>query len=352
MKLALNLARACKGLTGENPPVGCVIVKNNEIISIGQTSRNGRPHAEQNAIKNSLDDLRGSKMYVTLEPCNHYGKTPPCTSKIIKSGISEVFYSMNDIDKKVKGKSFKLLMNKNIKVKRGLLIKEAIDLYDSYKINRIHKLPYVTGKIAISKNKIMYSENIKRITNSISDKLSHYLRFKNDGIMVSSKTLNIDNSKLNCRLKGYEKFSPKRIIIDKNLKIKLNSYVFKTAKKNNTLIFHNSKDRIKIKILRKKGINLFKSKLYKREYLDLKMILKKLYSLGINNLLVEGGNELTKNFFQRKLFNRFFLFENSINLPKRGEYLNFTSQKLLNEIFNTKTKTSWLAKDKITIYKR
>ena len=112
MKLALNLASARKGLTGENPSVGCLIVKNDEIISIGQTGFEGRPHAELNAINNCLEKIKGSKMYVTLEPCNHYGKTPPCTKSIIKSGISEVIYGMDDIDKKVKGKSFKILSKK------------------------------------------------------------------------------------------------------------------------------------------------------------------------------------------------------------------------------------------------
>ena len=115
MKLALNLASARKGLTGENPSVGCLIVKNDKIISIGQTGFGGRPHAEHNAIKNSLEKLKGSKMYVTLEPCNHYGKTPPCTNSIIKSGIKEIIYGMDDIDKKVKGKSFKILSKKKNK---------------------------------------------------------------------------------------------------------------------------------------------------------------------------------------------------------------------------------------------
>ena len=163
MRLALNLARARKGLTGDNPSVGCVITKNDEIISIGQTGYNGRPHAEYNAIKDSFENLSGSKMYVTLEPCNHYGKTPPCTNIIIRSRVSELIYSMDDIDKKVKGKSFSILSNKMIRVKRGLLKEEAKNLYDSYIKNRSKKLPFVTAKLAVSKNKLIYSKEQKEL---------------------------------------------------------------------------------------------------------------------------------------------------------------------------------------------
>ena len=161
MKLAINLASARKGLTGENPSVGCVIVKNDKIISIGQTGYNGRPHAETNAINNSFQNLSGSKMYLTLEPCNHYGKTPPCTKTIIKSGIKEVIYSLNDIDDRVKGKSFKILTKKKLKLKEASLKNEAKDLYNSYIINRKYNLPFVTAKIAVSKNNIIYSKKLK-----------------------------------------------------------------------------------------------------------------------------------------------------------------------------------------------
>jgi len=352
MRIAINLARARKGLTGNNPSVGCVIVKNNELISVGQTGFNGRPHAETNAINNSLQNLSGSKMYITLEPCNHYGKTPPCTKSIIKSDIEKVYYSMNDIDNKVKGKSFKILTKKNIKVKKGLLKNEAIDLYDSYIINRKSKLPYVTAKIAISKNKLIYSEGIKKITDEISDKLTHYLRFKNDAIMISGKTLNIDNPRLNCRLEGRDKFSPIRIILDRNLEIKTNSYIFKSAKENNTIIFHNSSNRLKIRFLKKK-ITLIKSKLNNSKHFDLKIILKKLYALGIRNLLVEGGDKITKNFVEKRLINRFYLFKSPKNLPKRKKYQIFTSLHILDKVYGTKSKvSSKLAKDRITIYKR
>ena len=353
MHLALNLASARKGLTGENPSVGCVVVKNDKIISIGQTSFNGRPHAETNAINNSFESLVGSKIYVTLEPCNHYGKTPPCTNNIIKSGIKEVFYSMNDIDKKVKGKSFKILSKKNIKVRKGLLENQAKDLYESYIINRKHKIPFVTAKIALSKNNLIYSENVRRITSQVSDKISHYLRFKNDGLMISCRTLNIDNPKLNCRLNGYEKFSPKRIILDKDLNIGKSTYIFKSAKKDNTIIFHSSSNYSKIKILKKKGITLIKMKLNSKKRFNLRIILKKLFSLGIRNLLVEGGDKITKNMLKNRLVNQFYVFKSLKNLPRTQKHVMFTSNNILNKNYIIKSIIgSKLAKDKITIYKR
>ena len=353
MKLALNLARARKGLTGDNPSVGCVITKKDKIISIGQTGYNGRPHAEYNAIKNSFEKLNGSKMYVTLEPCNHYGKTPPCTNKIIKSRISELIYSIDDIDKKVKGKSFNILSNKKIKVKKGLLKNEAKKLYDSYIKNRRKKLPYVTAKIAVSKNKLIYSRGANRITDKNSDKITHYLRYKNDFIMISSKTHNIDNPKLNCRLDGYEKFSPKRIILDKNLEIKLDSFISRSVDKKNTIIFYNSSNYQKIKILKRKGFILVKSKLNNNKLFDLKIILKKLFSLGVRNLLIEGGDKVTKNLIKNKLIDTFYLFQSRKILPKSKINQSFSSFKILNKNYKKKFKlASKVSKDNITIYKR
>jgi len=353
MSLALNLASARQGLTGDNPSVGCLIVKDDKIISIGQTGHNGRPHAENNAINNSFEKLDGCKMYVTLEPCNHYGKTPPCTNSIIKSGISELVYSMEDIDKRVRGKSFKILSSKKIKVKRGLLKNKAKYIYDSYIKNRISRLPYVTAKIAVSKNKLIYSQGSKRITNKSSDKITHYLRYKNDSIMISSKTLNIDNPRLNCRLKNFDKFSPKRIILDKSLKINLESYIFKSAKKGNTILFYNKSNNKKIKILKKKGVTLIKSKLNSEGLLDLKIVLKKLFILGTRNLLVEGGDKITKNLIKNKMIDKFYLFQSPKVLQKSKINQSFTSLGILKKKYRKKFKiSSKLAKDNISIYKK
>jgi len=353
MSLALSLARARHGLTGENPSVGCVIVKNDEIISIGQTGYNGRPHAEFNAIKNSNEILEGSTMYITLEPCNHYGQTPPCTKEIIKNKISKVIYSLEDVDKKVKGKSFKILKSKKLTVKRGLLKKEINNFYKPYFFNRKNRMPYVTGKIAISKNNLIYSKGTKRITDDYSDKLTHYLRYKNDSLMISYKTLNKDNPKLNCRLEGFHKFSPKRIILDNNLETNINSHIFRTANKNNTIILYNNVNKKKITLFKKKSIQLIKSNLIKKRYFDLKLVLKKLYKIGIRNILVEGGDDLSSSFLKNKLFNEFYLFKSPKSLSKLVAYKDFNCFKYLSKNYKNKKKiNTLLGKDSITLYKR
>ena len=352
MKIALGLAKSKHGLTGSNPSVGCVIVKNDKIISVGITSYEGRPHAEHNAIKNCTEDLKGSQMYVTLEPCCHKGLTPPCTKSIINSKISKVLYSVSDIDSRVRNKSFKILKSNKIEVKKGLLKNEIEKFYYPYFFNRKNKLPFVTGKIAISRNNLIYSKITKKITNIHSDKFSHLLRYKNDALMITYKTLNKDNPKLNCRLEGLNKYSPKRIILDNNLNSKLNSYVVKTANKKNTLIFYNSANKSKISTFKKQGIQLIKSKINKKKRLDIKIVLKKLYNLGSRNLLIEGGDELTNSLIKHKIFNKFYLFKSSKNLSKSSEYLKFNSLNVLNQKYKKKVNLNLnLRKDKIILYK-
>ncbi len=352
MELALDLARAREGLTGTNPSVGCVIVKNDKIVSIGQTSYNGRPHAESNAIRNTVDNLKGSTMYVTLEPCSHHGVTPPCTSTIIKSKINKVFYSVVDVDKRVKGKTFKILKSKNIDVYKGLLKNKVNEFYTSYFFNRRKKLPFVNGKIAVAKNNLIYSKNKKKITNYQSDKFTHLLRYKNDSILISYKTLNKDNPKLTCRLEKLEKFSPKRIILDNKLETNTKSYIFKTANKHNTIIFYNEADKSKILKFKKKKILLIKSRINNQKKFDISVILKKLYNLGCRNILVEGGNDLTKDFLKRKTFNNFYLFKSSKILSKFYEYKEFNGFDILNNNYRNKTKIkSNFGKDTITLYK-
>ena len=352
MDLALDLARSNEGLTGTNPSVGCIIVKHDKIISIGQTSYNGRPHAEVNAIKNSIENLNDATMYVTLEPCSHHGVTPPCTSSIIKSKLKEVIYSIIDIDQRVKGKTYKILKSKKIKVRTGLLKKKVKQFYTPYFFNRQKKLPYVSGKIAISKNNLIFSKKNRKITNIKSDKFTHFLRYKNDSILISYRTLNKDNPKLNCRLKGLEKFSPKRIILDNKLKTNTNSYLFKTANKENTIFFYNEAIKSKILEFKKNKITVLKSNIDNNKKFNPSIIFKKLYTLGCRNVLVEGGDELTKNFVSNKIFNQFFLFKGSKDLSKSFEFKEFSGLKILKKNYKKRLKiNSNFGKDTITLYK-
>ena len=351
MDIALDLAKSREGLTGTNPSVGCVIVKNDNIISIGQTSFKGRPHAEFNAIKNCKENLNGAKMYVTLEPCSHHGVTPPCTNEIIKSKISEVIYAVEDTDKRVRKKSYRILKSKDINVSIGLLKDQVKNFYIPYFFNRKNKMSFMTGKIAISINKLIYSKFKTKITNKYSDKFSHLLRYKNDSIMVTSKTVNIDNPKLNCRIKGFEKFSPVRIILDNKLNLKTNTYIFKTANMNNTIIFYNEATKSNI-LLFKKKIKLVKVKLNKNKHLNIIQIMKKLYSLGYRNTLVEGGDLLSTNFLKNRIFNQFYLFKSQKKLPTNSDFVKFNGLKYLNKKYNIKINhNSSYGKDKITLYK-
>jgi diaminohydroxyphosphoribosylaminopyrimidine deaminase / 5-amino-6-(5-phosphoribosylamino)uracil reductase len=351
MELALDLANARMGLTGTNPSVGCVIVKNDQIISIGQTSFNGSHHAELNAIKNSIENLKGSKMYVTLEPCSHFGKTPPCTTAIINSKISEVVYSIRDIDKRVHGKTKNILSLKKIKVKNGLLDNKIKKFYSSYFYNRKNKLPYITGKIAVSKNNLIYSKLNKKITNALSDKLTHFLRYKNDSIMISYKTLNKDNPRLDCRLKKLKKFSPKRIILDNKLNLNTKSYLFKTADQENTIVFYNEAEKSRISIFKKNKINLIKSNINQDKKFDITMIMKKLYKIGCRNILIEGGNDLTNHLIKKKLFNQFYLFKCTKKLSKLTEYKKFNGLKILEQKYKKKIKLrSNFGKDTVILH--
>ncbi len=352
MKIALDLAKSRHGLTGSNPSVGCVVVKNDKIISVGTTSYNGRPHAEYNAIKNCIEDLKGSKIYITLEPCCHHGLTPPCTNLIIKSRIVEVIYSVADIDSRVRNKSFKILKSNKIRVKKGLLKKKVEDFYYPYFLNRKKKIPYVTGKIAVSNNNLIYSKDNNKITNSHSDKFTHLLRYQNDSLMITYKTLNKDNPKLNCRLKGFEKYSPKRIVLDNKLNTEINSYLIRTANKKNTLIFYNKADKKKVLSFKKKGVQLIKSKINKNNEFNIKDILKKLYNMGCRNLLIEGGDRLTNSLLKNKIFNKFYLLKSPKSLSKSSEYLKFNSKDVLNRKYKKKIDLNLnLRKDKITLYR-
>ena len=349
MHFAINLADINKGLTGTNPSVGCVIVKNKKIVSYGITNINGIPHAETIALKKSKKDNPGSTIYVTLEPCSHYGKTPPCINAITISKIKKVYFSINDLDKRVFNKSKKKLSEKKIVVKKGLLSFETKKLYKNYNFIKKNNFPYVVGKIACSSNFYILKNN-EFITNEHSRNVSHLLRYKNQGILTSYKTVNSDNPILNCRLNGLENFSPVRLIIDKDLKIYTKSKIVKTSNKYKTFVFHNSNNQKKIMKLKSYGLNLIKQETLKDGYFDLNKLFKNIYDLGIHNVLVECGKNLTYKILKSRLFNEFYLFKSNNKIANKRKISLLDINRNLKFFKNKIQVNTFLDKDTLTQY--
>ena len=327
--IAFNLAEKNLGKTKDNPSVGCVIVKNSSVISSGCTSLNGRPHAEFNALNKNIN-FKGSHMYVTLEPCTHYGVTPPCTNLIKKKKISKVFYSVNDPDKRTNKKAAKIL-NNVAQIKQ--ISKRFKYFYESYFLNKNKNYPLIDAKLAISKDYFTVNKRDKWITNARSRKVSHLIRSKYDCIISTSESINKDNSMLNCRIKGLDNFKPHLVIIDRYLKIKKNLKLFELSKKRKTYVVTMSKNKKKIQFLTNKRCKIISINDLK-DNRDFKILTKKLFNLGLRRILVESGLIFLKILLKQKLINNLFIFQSNKKLSKNGSKkfkinstLNFKLQK-------------------------
>ena len=310
IELAFKLAKINKYKTGENPSVGCVLTDfNNEILSTGITSINGRPHAESNALhKVSKNKNNKKRLFVTLEPCSHYGQTPPCAHLIKDKNVNEVYFSNFDKNPIVYRRGYLYLKKNKIKT---LLVKRNNKFYYEYEYSLKNKIPFVSAKLAITKKFHTHVDKKKYFTNSKSLKFSHLLRYFNDSILVGKNTFLKDSPKLNCRIEGLEKFSPKIFIINKNLEIPLKSLKFYSKKIN---IFHSCEDKSKI-LKYKKYFNLIKLK-SKNGLIKPIEILKKIYQLGSRRLLIEGGVKTLKLFQEQKLINKHYIIKTTQDVTK------------------------------------
>ena len=347
MNIAINLAYSHKGYTGSNPSVGCVVVKNNNIVSYGVTSYFGRPHAEINALSNN-NKIKNSTVYLTLEPCVHFGKTAPCTSALIKSQVKKVIYSLEDTDPRTSNKSKKILNQNNIIVKSGLLQNKSKKLYESYNYSKKINFPYLTAKLACSKKLKIFNDK-SHISNIYSNQVAHILRSRNQGILTTYKTINIDNPKLSCRIYGQEKFSPIKIIIDKELKIKKKSYVISNS--DQTIIFHSSKNKSKLNFLKSSNVKTYFIKKDKDNLLNFLDILKKIYKLGITSVLIESGPIFLSHLLKLDIINEFYLFKSDIKISKIKAINVNNIIKLLEDSYKfTKKVNTYLDKDTLLHY--
>ncbi|MGL9758786.1 MAG: bifunctional diaminohydroxyphosphoribosylaminopyrimidine deaminase/5-amino-6-(5-phosphoribosylamino)uracil reductase RibD [Wolbachia sp.] len=249
MSIALRLAEKNLGNVAPNPAVGCVIVKDGTIISEGYTGIGGRPHAEIVALQNAKGSTQDATMYITLEPCCHFGVTEPCTAGIIRAGIKRVVIATIDPDSRVSGRGIKVLKEAGIEVEQGIMQKEAEKLNIGFFTTKELHRPFIACKIATTLDgKIAtFTGDSKWITSENTRNWMHELRAKYDAIMIGSNTLINDDPLLTCRLPGFEDRSPIRLIIDSQGKLKEEHNIAKTADKITTWVITNNKVKKKIK---------------------------------------------------------------------------------------------------------
>jgi len=310
----IELAKSGKGFVSPNPMVGCVITTNNMITSVGWHKKFGDNHAEVNAINNSNSkDFTNSTIYITLEPCTHYGKTPPCTDLIIKNKFKKVVFGVLDSNPEVAGKSINKLKNAGIEVQYGFCQSQINWLNRTFFKNIKKQSPYIISKFAQSiDGKIMSSTGkSKWITSKESRTKTHEYRAEFDAIMIGTITAKHDNPSLNVRL--IQGRDPKRIILDKNLKLNSDLNLFSENNTNPELthIIYNQNlaDKTKEKIYLKRGIKLIDCPVDSKNKLNIKSILPTLYKkYNIGSIIVEGGAYLHSYFAENKLLDEFHIF--------------------------------------------
>ena len=314
MNMALKLASAAEGYTAPNPMVGAVIVNDNVIVGKGCHTKAGENHAEVNAIIDAAKRTQGATLYVTLEPCCHYGKTPPCTEFIIKAGISRVVVAMQDPNPKVSGKGIDILRKAGIKVDVGILEEEAKCLNEAFIKFISSDFPFVVLKVAVSldgKIATVAGES-KWITGTESRGYVHKLRHKYDAVLVGINTVRKDDPKLNVRLDDKNNsdelyIDPIRIILDSKCSIEYTAYVVNNEPQKTIIATTDIADVKKIQNLREKGLRVLVLP-DKNGRVDIKALLKELAKMNITSVLVEGGAEVHGSFLYEKLVDRVYWF--------------------------------------------
>ncbi|MDO8524869.1 MAG: bifunctional diaminohydroxyphosphoribosylaminopyrimidine deaminase/5-amino-6-(5-phosphoribosylamino)uracil reductase RibD, partial [Candidatus Omnitrophota bacterium] len=287
MRMALSLAKRGEGLTSPNPAVGAVIVKNGNVVGRGFHKRRGLPHAEVNALNAACGRAKGATLYVTLEPCGHFGKTPPCADAIIRAKINRVVIGMKDPNPVNDGRGIRKLNRAGIKTSVGILESEAKELNKPFIKFMTTGLPYVTVKMAESLDGKIATRtgDSKWITGADSRRYVHRLRARADAVMVGANTAIKDDPVLLSKISDARQ--PARIIVCGGVKIKPNSRIFATSDISPVYLAINHK---------------------RGRRVDLKSLLKKLGRMGMIHILVEGGGELVASLVDDRLVDEFLFF--------------------------------------------
>jgi diaminohydroxyphosphoribosylaminopyrimidine deaminase / 5-amino-6-(5-phosphoribosylamino)uracil reductase len=310
MNIALDLAAKGTGYTSPNPMVGAVIVSGGKIVGKGWHQRAGGSHAEVNAIDDAGDLAKGATLFVTLEPCNHEGRTPPCTRKILSAGIKHVVMAMTDPNPDVSGGGAAFLQQNGITVESGVCKDQARRLNENFIKYVLTKQPFVTLKCAATLDGRIATRtgDSKWVTGEASRKYVHELRHAMDAIMVGINTIKADDPSLTTRLEDKKGVDPRRIILDTNLSIDENAKVLQIASESDTIIITgNSKLSEKRSRLEKMGARLIDADI-KDSRIDLNALMIRLGQMEINSLLVEGGGQVAASSLKAGIVNKVCFF--------------------------------------------
>lgn len=351
MRLALHHARRGIGRTAPNPPVGCVIIKDNEIVGHAHTADQGRPHAEAIALEMAGQNARGASAYVTLEPCSHHGQTAPCARALVEAGIQKVFIGTKDQAPHVNGAGISYLQNHGLDVYTGLCESQCIDLAQGFFLSQLENRPLVTLKMASTLDgKIATKSGESQwITSSHARRRSHLERSMHDAIMVGIQTVLDDDPDLTSRITGYS-HKIIRCVMDSTLRISPDSKLVQSAKDKPLWVFHQSGEESRQQRLTQLGVRVIKVK----DTRNLKIVMAELAQQDITRLLVEGGARLTASFIQQNLVDRLLWFRAPLIIGHEGRQSvqGEVLDKLSNALRFKKQESQSLGQDMLEIYQK
>ncbi len=310
MQLALRLAAKGKGTTSPNPRVGALVVRNGRVVGRGWHRRAGEPHAEVIALDQASKAATGATLYVTLEPCSTWGRTPPCTEKIIASGVKRVVAAATDPWPAHRGRGFRILRRKGIEVACGVLQAEAEKLNEGFNKFVATGLPFVTVKAALSLDgKIATSAGeSKWISNELSRRHAHRMRDKTDAIMVGIGTVKCDDPSLTVRGKFARIHSPWKIVVDSKASIGLNCKLLSGESARTTIIATTRRaPQAKLEAIRSSGAEVLLCR-EKEGKVDLRGLMRKLATRGILYVLLEGGSRLITSALEASIVDKVAFF--------------------------------------------
>lgn len=313
MARAIDVSLRHQGQTETNPSVGCVLVKDGQIIAEAVTAISGRPHAERQALELAGEAARGATAYVTLEPCSHWGKTPPCANALVDYGVARVVVAVDDPDERVSGRGYEILRAAGIVVETGLLREEGERALAGYLTRKVKNRPHVILKLAVSADGMIgrRGDGQVAITGPEARRAVHELRARCDAILVGIGTALADDPELTVRIEGLEQRSPVRIVLDRRLELPLTSKLVKTAGNVPVIAVTPDAPLDASVALQGAGVEI-------QQASTLDDLLHALAERGMSELLVEGGASVARAFLEAGLVDRIMLFESPVVVGENG----------------------------------